>query len=122
MTDEKEQDAKIHIDDDWKTQAQAEKEKLAEAEEDTRAEKSAPLPPADFSILIFSLATQARLAFGDVENPASGEKRADLPVAKHSIDMLEMLEEKTKGNLSDAESKLLDTVLYELRMRYVQLA
>ena len=119
MTDEKEQDPKIHIDDDWKTQAQAEKEKLAEAEKDTKAEKSAPLPPADINILILSLATQARLAFGDVENPASGEKRADLPVAKHSIDMLEMLEEKTKGNLSDAESKLLDTVLYELRMRYV---
>lgn len=122
MKDEKEQEPKIHIDDDWKTQAQAEKEELAKAEKDTTAEKSPPLPAANLSILVLSLATQARLAFGDLENPASGKKQVDLPMAKHSIDMLEMLEEKTKGNLSDAESKLLDTVLYELRMHYVQLA
>ena len=65
---------------------------------------------------------QVRMCLGDIEDPGSGQKQVDLELAKHNIDLLEVLEEKTQGNLSENEKKLLDSVLYELRMRYVQLA
>ena len=89
---------------------------------DKEAAQRGPLPPASFTLLVISLATQVRMCLGDIENPANGPKEVDLELAKHNIDLLGMLEEKTQGNLSDQERKLLDSVLYELRMRYVQLA
>ena len=122
MKEKKDQEPKIHVDADWKAQAQADKEKLAQQQGSGAKAQRPPLPPPDFSLLVLSLATQARLAFGDMENPATGRKQKDMDRAKHNINMLEMLEEKTKGNLNDAEKQLLDTALYELRMRYVQLA
>ena len=120
-------DPKIHADDDWKAQAQAEKEKLAKAAESAdkgarQESKRGPLPQASFTFLVISLATQIRMFLGDIENPANGKKQVDLELAKHNIDLLGMLEEKTQGNLSEGEKKLLDAVLYELRMRYVQTA
>ena len=71
---------------------------------------------------MISLASQARICLGDIDDPAAKEKQVDLEAAKHHIDLLEMLDLKTKGNLDDQEKKLLDSVLYELRMRYVQLS
>ena len=126
MAKEKDE-SKIHVDDDWKVQAQAEKEKLSKAAEPAnkgaRQEgKRGPLPQASFTFLVISLATQIRMFLGDIENPANGKKQADLELAKHNIDLLGMLEEKTQGNLAEEEKKLLDAVLYELRMRYVQTA
>ena len=122
MAKEKDEEkSKIHVDDDWKAQVQAEKaehNKTADKEADQRG----PLPPVSFTLLVISLATQVRMCLGDIENPANGQKEVDLELAKHNIDLLGMLEEKTQGNLSDQEKKLLDSVLYELRMRYVQLA
>ena len=136
MGENNEEKPKIIVDDDWKAQAQAEKEKLAaEAEkEPTPAEGppgSAPagpegapreLPPANFATLVSALLTQVLLALGGVEDPRTKKRYVDLGLAKHHIDMLSVIEEKTKGNLTDDEKKLLDGALYETRMQYVQIA
>lgn len=72
---------------------------------------------------VISLANTAAVHFGDVENPVSGTKgRPDLPAAKQMIDVLSLLDQKTKGNLTAEERTVLDQVLYELRMRFVQAA
>ncbi len=119
---------KIHVDSDWKVQAQAEKEKLANQEQATAGPETqaqaehAPLPPPSFTLLVLSLVTQARICLADLENPITRKKEFDVDAAKHHIDMLEMLDAKTSGNLSDQEKKLLDSVLYELRLRYVQMS
>ena len=115
---------KIHVDDDWKARAQAEKEQHSKAAQaaDKQDTERGPLPPASFTLLVISLTTQVRICLGDIENPTTGQKQVDLELAKHNIDLLGVLEEKTQGNLSEQEKKLLDSVLYELRMRYVQLA
>ena len=72
------------------------------------------LPPPSFSSFIVSLATSAMSALG--EGPEGGE--TDLAVARHSIDLLGMLADKTKGNLDDEEQKLLETLLFETRTRF----
>jgi hypothetical protein len=120
---------KIIIDDDWKAQAQADKEKLAEQAEKPANEPAAgegaegrELPPANFNTLISSLVTQIFFALGGIEDPQTGKRYLDLGLAKHHIDMLSVIEEKTRGNLSEAEKKLLDQALYESRMQYVQIA
>lgn len=77
------------------------------------------LPPPSFEILISMLFTQAISALGQIPNPVDGETSVDKPMAKHSIDMIEMLETKTKGNLSDDESKMLREALHALRMAFV---
>jgi len=130
-----EEKPKIIVDDDWKAQAQAEKEKLAE-----EVEKEAPgapgagaagaagrggpreLPPASLTTLISSLVTQAFLALGGMEDPKTKRRYVDLDLAKHHIDTLVVLEEKTKGNLTDEEKRLLNQGLYECRMQYVNIA
>ncbi|MBL9150021.1 MAG: DUF1844 domain-containing protein [Phycisphaerae bacterium] len=122
----------LHVDSDWKAQAQAEKERLAKLEEE-RA-KSEPgrgpggaqgpngeeFPPADFRSLVGVLASQAMMglgAYGDEQ----GRMIVDLPGAQFAIDLLAVLEEKTKGNLSADESTHLTMLVGELRSRYVQL-
>ena len=123
MTKDKDKEPKLHIDDDWKAQAQAEKEKLSKKEEEPAlAPARGTIPPPSFTLLVISLASQARICLGDIDDPAAKKKQLDLEAAKHHIDLLEMLDAKTKGNLDDQEKKLLDSVLYELRMRYVQLS
>lgn len=77
------------------------------------------LPKVDFSTFILSLASSALVQLGEVPNPESGESEQNLPVAKHTIDILAMLQEKTGPCLTPEESRLLDGVLYELRMKYV---
>jgi len=73
-----------------------------------------------FSGFIISLVTTAAVQFGDVPDPVTGEKRpANLPAAAHMIDILSMLEVKTRGNLTAQERSLLEEALYDLRMRYV---
>ncbi len=72
---------------------------------------------------VISLASTAAVHFGDVENPVSGAKeKPDLPAARQMIDILTLLEQKTKGNLTAEERTVLEQVLYELRMRFVQAA
>ncbi|HUS44701.1 MAG TPA: DUF1844 domain-containing protein [Phycisphaerae bacterium] len=126
----RERQSKIHVDADWKRQAQEEKERLvrevegkasgAEAAASTR--RAHRIPPADFSTLVQTLATQAALFLGDHRDPKTGKSLRNLDLAKHHIDLLGVLEEKTKGKLTDEEKRLLDTLLYELRLAYASAA
>jgi len=78
------------------------------------------LPAVDFHTFVLSLGSSALLHLGELEHPDVGAPQIDLPLAKHTIDILVMLEEKTKGNLSPAEDKLISSLLYDLRLRYVE--
>jgi hypothetical protein len=130
MADEpKNEKPKIMVDDDWKKQAQEEKRRLAEqaspageADEGGGAGEPRELPPADFSTLVSFLATQVMMSLGAYQDSQAGRRYVDLAVAKHYIDTLAMLEQKTKGNLNEEETGLLNSVLYQLRMSYVQVA
>jgi hypothetical protein len=125
--DEQNQAPKIHIDSDWKAQARAEKEKMAEkgkAEGPAGAAAGGRggLPPATFETLVSTMATQALFALGAIPDPRTGQRMMSLDLARHHIDMLTVIEQKSKGNLSTDESNLLVTTLYELRQRYIQVA
>ncbi len=87
---------------------------------DTRGARDASaLPAVDFHTFVLSLGSSALLHLGELEHPEGGATEKDLPLAKHTIDILSMLEEKTKGNLTSAEEKLMESLLYDLRLRYV---
>jgi hypothetical protein len=78
-------------------------------------------PSVSFAGFVISLATTAAVHFGDYEDPTTGRKETpNLAAAHQMIDLIAMLQEKTKGNLSPDEAKLVDDLLYELRMRFVQ--
>ena len=78
------------------------------------------LPPADFSTILMTFSTQAMVSLGLIPNPMTNKPEIQLDLARHFIDMLAVLEQKTKGNLSSEESALLDKSLHELRMVYVE--
>ncbi len=132
----------LHIDTDWKKQAQEEKKRLAEQEQQKprqepparapgdaaapgagreRGRGARELPPASFATLVQSLMTQALFYLGDLATQGM-EPTVNLDLSKHQIDTLAVLEEKTAGNLGEEEKRLLDTALYEVRMRYVSVA
>lgn len=77
------------------------------------------MPEVTFSTFIISLASSALVQLGEVPNPETGATGTDPCMARHSIDILEMLRQKTSNNLDRQESQLLDSILYELRMKYV---
>ena len=77
------------------------------------------LPAVDFHTFVLSLGSSALLHLGELEHPDGGPAEKDLPLAKHTIDILSMLEEKTRGNLTSAEEKLMESLLYDLRLRFV---
>jgi hypothetical protein len=80
------------------------------------------MPKVDFSTFVLSLGTTALYQMGVMPDSGSGEKTAADPlIAQQTIDTLEMLREKTLGNLAEEERKLIDSLLYELRMRFVEL-
>jgi hypothetical protein len=139
----------LHIDTDWKRQAQEEKKRLADEEAKKASQRQAAaatpsassaipggpaptgapgpgsprgaIPPANFSVLVQSLLTQILFYLGDLAT-RGGAPQVNLDMAKHQIDILGVLEDKTKNNLTDDEKRLLDTALYEVRMRYVSVA
>jgi hypothetical protein len=150
-----EEQPSLHIDTDWKKQAQEEKRRLAEQEK-AKAEQPKPtspppfaggapapgpeaparpragspargapgqreLPPPSFAALVQSIVTQILFYLGDL-TPRGSEPMINLDMAKHQIDILGVLEDKTKNNLTDEEKHLLDAALYETRMRYVNVA
>ncbi len=78
------------------------------------------LPKIDFSMFIFSLNSSVLVNLGILEEPGTGRKEKNLPVAKQTIDILAMLEEKTRGNLEKEESDMLKHILYDLRLLYVK--
>ncbi len=136
MSEEENQNSdkpEIIVDEDWKSQAQAEKQKLSEeaeaappgaagAGDQAAGKEPRSIPPASFPVLVSSMVTQILFALGAIEDPQTRKRYLDLSLAKHNIDMLSVLEEKTKGNLTEQEQKLLDSALYEVRMAYVQSA
>ena len=77
-------------------------------------------PEVDFSWYVFTLNYQALVMLGEVPNPETGEVVLNIPAAKHFIDILGMLEEKTKGNLTDSENRMLGDMLANLRLAYVK--
>ena len=85
-----------------------------------RKEGKCVMPEVTFTAFIMSMNTSALFHLGEISDPASGEKNKDFVLAQHSIDILSLLEEKTKGNLTDEEQDLLKHVLYDLKMRYVR--
>ncbi len=86
--------------------------------EDTKQE--IPLPEISFINLIFSLSTSVLIQLGEIQDPVTQQLAKNLPLAKQTIDLIGMLKEKTKGNLTSDEEKLLENILYDLRMRYVR--
>jgi hypothetical protein len=124
---------KIIVDTDWKSQAQAEKERLAAAEK-AKAEQARPaaagapggqgeqMPVPDFIELVRMLATQSLMYLGAFPDPETGRRLVSLELAHFNIDLLGILEQKTKGNLTDEEQKYITHVLYELRMQAVEIA
>jgi hypothetical protein len=140
----------LHIDNDWKRQAQEEKRRLAEEEQKKAAAAAAPaaptapaptagaamsaarpgpggrrgareVPQASFGSLVNTLMTQALFYLGDLA-PQGSEPVVNLDMAKLQVDTLNILEDKTRGNLSEDEQRLLDTALYETRNRFVSVA
>ena len=95
----------------------------AKAEEPPREEGSAqeePLPEIDFTHFMFSLSTSALIQLGEIEDPFTQKLVKNLPLAKQTIDLIGLLKEKTKGNLTPDEEKVMQYLLYDLRMRYVK--
>lgn len=122
---------KIITDEDWKQQARREKESLGvDSGEKTAAESakaaSQPgepgLPPPTFTAHIESLAVQILFCLGAIADPNAKEVTVNLDLAKFYIDVLQMLEEKTQGNLTEEEKRVLSVRLHELRMHYVTVA
>ena len=130
--------SKIQIDSDWKMEAEAEKARLEEKVKATQASKPAAgpaggaraggatgpreMPKASMETLVQSVASQAMLYLGIIPDPRTGQRVQHLDIARHQIDTLAVLEEKTKNNLTESEAKLLATSLYELRQAYIQVA
>jgi hypothetical protein len=115
---------KIIIDEDWKSQVEAEKEAARRAEEppkpsDPKPDARIPMPPADFGFLIGTLYIQGAMALGLLANPATKKAEVHIDQAKHAIDLLTMLEQKTQGNRTPEESSELEAALHELRLAYV---
>jgi hypothetical protein len=79
-----------------------------------------PLPEISFINLIFSLSTSALIQLGEIQDPVTQQLAKNIPLAKQTIDLIGMLKEKAKGNLTSDEEKLLENILYDLRMRYVK--
>ncbi len=125
--EKKKDDKKIIIDEDWKAQAKKEKEVLAaeeqmEKKQERKQRRSEPLPKGDFAALVSMLTTQAFFSMGAFKIEGQEQREPDLELARYNIDMLETLEEKTKGNLSKQEEKVLKDTLNQVRMAYVKIA
>lgn len=78
------------------------------------------LPEIDYSTFVISLSTQALMHLGEIANPLTGKVEPDVPVAKQMIDILGILREKTRGNLNANEDQLMEDILFDLRMKYVE--
>ncbi|MGE5216787.1 MAG: DUF1844 domain-containing protein [Chloroflexota bacterium] len=99
--------------------AQASKPGGEKAESAGQAEHE-PLPEINFSAFVISLSTQALMHLGEIANPTSEKVEIDVPVAKQMIDILAMLRDKTRGNLNASEDRLMEDILFDLRMKYVE--
>lgn len=127
MPDEEEpKEKKIIVDEDWKSQVEAEKEAAGKEEEakvsappEPPADADRPLPPPNLTSLASGLYLQGTVALGLLPNPLSDKPEVRINQAKHMIDTLELLYEKSEGNRTPEETNELDTMLHELRLAYV---
>ena len=117
---------KKHVDESWKEQAEREKRTVSSegpasgaVEPASGGPETDELPEARFDLFISGLAMETLVATGDVPHPVTRKPAADLKRAKYLIDLLGVFEEKTKGNLTVEEEKMLKDALYQLRMRYL---
>jgi hypothetical protein len=124
MAEEKKDDKKIIIDEDWKQQAKKEKEVLAaeELKETEHQGEHRELPEGDFAALVNMLFTQTLFSLGFIQVKGQEKREPDLALAKYNIDMLGTLEAKSKGNLTAEEQQAITGELNELRMIYVKVA
>jgi hypothetical protein len=99
--------------------AKGEKKMEGLLEEET-PEQEIPLPEINFINFLFSLSTSALIQLGEIQDPVTQKATKNLPLAKQTIDLIIMLREKTKGNLAPDEEKLMENILYDLRIRYVK--
>jgi hypothetical protein len=118
MSDEQK---KIIIDEDWKSQVEKEREELATHKDDSSEPPPGPgeIPPASFPMLITSIGTQAMMALGQVPDPMSGKAIYHPELARHHIDTLVVLQEKTVGNLTNDEKDMLTNFIQQLRELFV---
>jgi hypothetical protein len=97
------------------------REEPAQSQEEKKDDQAyPPLPEVNFSTFIVSLSTEVLFHLGEIAHPGTGERQKNLPLAKHAIDTLAMIQEKTKGNLTEEERKLLENMLYDLRMWFIR--
>jgi hypothetical protein len=116
---------KRRFDTEGKVKEEESKEPREEDKRDERAEESkqgefTPLPEVNFSSFVLSLSSSILLHLGEIADPQSGEKKKDLALAKQTIDIVNLLKDKTKGNLTEEEQNLLEHILYDMRMRFVK--
>ncbi len=99
-------------------------EEVDQSETDYRkaSEGTPELPAVDFSTLVLSLSHSALLHMGDAPDPADNQRHVNMPMARQTIDLLALLQEKTRGNLTGPEESLMAQALYDLRLRYVEVA
>jgi hypothetical protein len=118
-------DKRIIIDEDWKTQVERERDQLRQnmdPESVRRAEAESgadQLPPASFPFLVTSLVTQILAALGQFPDAMNQQHSVSLPLARFNIDLLEVVQQKTRGNLTPDEETMLEDALYQVRMLYV---
>ena len=124
--EQKDPKKKLIIDEDWKSQVEAEKEAAQKAEEsptsaesETSADRRGPMPPADLTFLVGTMYMQGAIALGLIPNPVTSKQEVQPEQTKHTIDLLTMLQQKTEGNRTAEETEELETVLHELRLAYV---
>lgn len=103
-----------------KQQAETSEQKPAESTQPQEPKSAGPMPEPDFASFILSIATTAQMSLGGIQHPETGKAEQNLPVAKQMIDILGIMKEKTKGNLTKDEEMLLESALYNLRMQYVR--
>ncbi len=115
----KETEAKPEKAEKPRAQSDENEKRSPEAPEQASADQ-VPLPELNFSTFVISLNASALVHLGVIEDPGSGTKTKNMPMAKQTIDMLDMLQEKTKGNLTTEEENILKSVLYDLRILYVK--
>lgn len=96
--------------------------RMSGATDASESAAEAPLPEVDFSTFVLSLSTSAMVHLGEATPPDGGSVDKNLPLAQQVIDILALLQSKTTGNLTPEESKLLEELLYDLRLRYVRAA
>ena len=124
MPDEPKEESKIIVDEDWKSQVEAEKAAACGCgghgpEAAAETDSAGALPPPSLTMLAGSLYLQGMISLGMLPPPDSDKPEVDLVHAKYAIDSIAMLQEKTEGNRTEQETSELDRMLHEMRMVYV---